>query len=157
MSHMGQLLQSVQSHSLQESHQLTLGSRARCSIVTTKISGCNTGQLAPPPEHVDVAGLLLPRREDARGAAGGGGSAFGRQRLVRTPAVERNLRAAALALCQQQPLLLQGPPGAFRFLRRVRDPQHAGPGRCGASVWLHLPSACNSCSSCGAPGCPFFP
>lgn len=55
-----------------------------------------------------MAGLLLPRREDARGA--GAATATG-QRLVRTPTVERNLQAAALALSQQQPLLLQGPPG----------------------------------------------
>ena len=55
-----------------------------------------------------MAGLLLPCREAAPRAAGFGAL---RRRLVRTPAVERNLQAAALALCQQQPLLLQGPPG----------------------------------------------
>jgi len=43
----------------------------------------------------------------AGGGGGGGGS------LVRTPTAERNLEAAALALCQQRPLLLEGPPGAL--------------------------------------------
>lgn len=36
-----------------------------------------------------------------------------RRRLVMTPTVERNVEAAALSLCQEQPLLLEGPPGMF--------------------------------------------
>lgn len=52
--------------------------------------------------------MLLPRREGPRG---GGNNLGARPALVRTPTVERNLQAAALALCQQQPLLLCGPPG----------------------------------------------
>jgi midasin len=56
-----------------------------------------------------VAGLLLPRREDIRSARSG--SIAAGHRLVRTLTVQRTLHAAALAICQQQPLLLQGPPG----------------------------------------------
>ena len=69
----------------------------------------HAGRLAAPLEHVEVAGLLLPRREDSYSS--GSSSIATTHRLVRTPAVERTLQAAALAVCQQQPLLLQGPPG----------------------------------------------
>ena len=62
------------------------------------------GRLAAATGHVDVCGIALPCGPDAGGGAG---------ELVRTPTVLRNLEAAALALCQQRPLLLEGPPGAL--------------------------------------------
>lgn len=52
-----------------------------------------------------MAGVLLAARREGHGDGAGGGG------YVRTATVDRNLRAAALALCQQQPLLLQGPSG----------------------------------------------
>ena len=61
------------------------------------------GRLAAATGHVDICGVALPCGPDASG--GGGGE------LVRTATVLRNLEAAALALCQQRPLLLEGPPG----------------------------------------------
>ena len=41
-----------------------------------------------------------------------------RHRLVVTPTVERNLEAAALALCQGRPLLLEGPSGVLHSSQR---------------------------------------
>jgi len=65
------------------------------------------GRLAAATGHTDVCGIALPCGPGGGGGGGGGGS------LVRTPTAERNLEAAALALCQQRPLLLEGPPGAL--------------------------------------------
>lgn len=45
---------------------------------------------------VDTAGTEITRRV---------------QRFVHTPAMVDNIKAAALALCQNRPLLLEGPPG----------------------------------------------
>ena len=64
------------------------------------------GRLAAATGHVDVCGVALPCGPDASGGGGGGA-----RELVRTHTVLRNLEAAALALCQQRPLLLEGPPG----------------------------------------------
>jgi hypothetical protein len=83
--------------------------RHQSALVVIALGWHRAGRLALPPEHVEVAGLLLPRRADTYST--GGGSVAAGHRLVRTPAVERTLQAAALAVCQQQPLLLQGPPG----------------------------------------------
>ena len=41
-------------------------------------------------------------------------------RLVVTPTVERNLEAAALALCQGRPLLLEGPSGVLHSSQRPK-------------------------------------
>lgn len=84
--------------------------RPHGTLIVIPLSLHRIGRLAAPPEHVEVAGLLLPRREDTYST---GSSSVGTgHRLVRTPTVERTLQAAALAVCQQQPLLLQGPPGS---------------------------------------------
>jgi hypothetical protein len=55
---------------------------------------------------VDLCGILLPRR--ARGETGP--AATGRP-FVATPTALRNMKAAALALCERRALLLEGPPG----------------------------------------------
>lgn len=69
------------------------------------------GRLAAATGHVDVSGVALPCGPDASGGGGGGAG-----ELVRTHTVLRNLEAAALALCQQRPLLLEGPPGVVFLL-----------------------------------------
>ena len=71
------------------------------------------GRLAAATGHVDVCGVALPCGPDASGGGGGGAG-----ELVRTPTVLRNLEAAALALCQQRPLLLEGPPGVLSLCGR---------------------------------------
>jgi hypothetical protein len=65
--------------------------------------------LPPPAGFASVAGILLPARSGTSGMHGG---TAGASALVETPTWRRNLRAAALALCQRRPLLLEGPPGA---------------------------------------------
>lgn len=58
--------------------------------------------------YVNVCGIDLPCKTlDASSVI----AAQTERRLVYTPAVEDNLKAAALALCQSRPLLLEGPPG----------------------------------------------
>ena len=64
--------------------------------------------LAVASGHVEVCGVALPRRE---GGGGAGADARGGRGLIRTPAVEASLEAAALVLAQDRPLLLEGPPG----------------------------------------------
>lgn len=65
-------------------------------------------QLAPASGFVLLCGIAVPcRRPSAVTAA----AAHGRSSFVQTETVSRNLEAAALVLCQQQPLLLEGPPG----------------------------------------------
>lgn len=71
------------------------------------------GRLAAATGHVDVCGVALPCGPDVGGGGGGGAG-----ELVRTPTVLRNLEAAALALCQQRPLLLEGPPGVLSLCGR---------------------------------------
>jgi len=66
------------------------------------------GRLAAATGHAYVCGIALPCGPGGGDGGGGGGGG-----LVRTPTAERNLEAAALALCQQRPLLLEGPPGAL--------------------------------------------
>jgi hypothetical protein len=60
--------------------------------------------LAAASDHVEVCGVALPRRAGEPGGAGSG--------LVRTRTAQAALEAAALVLCQERPLLLEGPPGA---------------------------------------------
>ena len=68
--------------------------------------------LAVASGHVEVCGVALPKR-----AAGSMGSSLTtRSALVRTPGMEAALEAAALVLCQDRPLLLEGPPGARMHL-----------------------------------------
>ena len=57
--------------------------------------------------YVRVCGIDLPCKqvEAATVATAGGG-----HRLVHTAAMQENMLAAALALCQNRPLLLEGPP-----------------------------------------------
>jgi MoxR-like ATPase len=84
---------------------------------------------APLPLHpslVSVCGVLLPKRTDGAsggaGADGDNGSAW--KRLLNTTTATRNLHSLALALCQPQPVLLQGEAGSgksslLRELARV--------------------------------------
>jgi hypothetical protein len=57
---------------------------------------------------VRMCGIELPQRQQQPSADA---SASAVAPLVLTEAVSRNLEAAALVLCQQNPLLLEGPPG----------------------------------------------
>ena len=58
--------------------------------------------------YVSVWGVDLPCKQvEAAGVA----TADGGHRLVHTAAMQENMLAAALALCQHRPLLLEGPPG----------------------------------------------
>ena len=60
--------------------------------------------------YVNVSGIDLPcRTVDTSGT--GTGTTAPAPRLVHTPAMVDNIKAAALALCQNRPLLLEGPPG----------------------------------------------
>lgn len=57
---------------------------------------------------VNVNGIDLPfRTADSSSLA----PTCPARRLVHTPAMVDNIKAAALALCQNRPLLLEGPPG----------------------------------------------
>lgn len=75
----------------------------------TKDAFLATDALATPPGFAAVCGVLLPARESQTAESSSAAS----PELVMTPTVAGNLKAAALALCQQKPLLLEGPPGAF--------------------------------------------
>ncbi len=58
--------------------------------------------------YVTICGIALPCKQlDALSTA----TAQTALRFIHTAAVEDNLKAAALALCQNRPLLLEGPPG----------------------------------------------
>ena len=57
---------------------------------------------------VTVSGIDLPCRTGGMASLAAKGPAH---RLVHTPAMVDNIKAAALALCQNRPLLLEGPPG----------------------------------------------
>lgn len=57
---------------------------------------------------VNVSGIDLPCRTVGIASLAAKGPAH---RLVHTPAMVDNIKAAALALCQNRPLLLEGPPG----------------------------------------------
>ena len=58
--------------------------------------------------YVNVSGIELPCRAVEAPSLAITGPA---QRLVHTPAMVDNIKAAVLALCQNRPLLLEGPPG----------------------------------------------
>ena len=63
--------------------------------------------------YVTVSGIDLPcRTADVSSLA----ATSPAQRLVHTSAMVDNIKAAALALCQNRPLLLEGPPGLSRLL-----------------------------------------
>lgn len=65
-------------------------------------------QLLPASGFVSLCGIKLPCRGNAGAVSA---AAQSRGPFVRTETVDRNLEAAALVLCQQRPLLLEGPPG----------------------------------------------
>ena len=54
--------------------------------------------------YINICGIALPCKRLV-------GSAQAVHRLIHTAAVADSLKAAALALCQNRPLLLEGPPG----------------------------------------------
>ena len=58
--------------------------------------------------YVSVSGIDLACRNVDTAATETTGHA---PKLVHTPAMVDNIKAAALALCQNRPLLLEGPPG----------------------------------------------
>lgn len=58
--------------------------------------------------YVSVSGIDLACRSRGAAATETTGHA---SKLVHTPAMVDNIKAAALALCQNRPLLLEGPPG----------------------------------------------
>ena len=61
--------------------------------------------------HVQIGCVLVPRA--ARPLSHGSHAAAGQ--VVPVPSLEDSLSAAALALCQDKPLLLEGPPGALAW------------------------------------------
>ena len=67
----------------------------------------------------DVGGILLP----VKASQGRSSAAAGPQGFIQTQGAQKALQSAALALSQQRPLLLEGPPGE----------QHAG-----QAVWILL-------------------
>jgi hypothetical protein len=106
--------------------------------------------LPPAAGYVEVAGIELPHggtdfsnSSDSAGTISTGGSKrqgskskglaggeLGHTQpattFVSTPTVERNLRAAALALCAGRPLLLEGPPGCGKTALAERLAQFTG-------------------------------
>lgn len=96
--------------------------------------------IAPPIGYALVGGMLLPSRIEQQPSGR-------RTGMVRTATVSRNIQAAALALCQQQPVLLQGPSGASavhpvpcchvgHYLFRVHQKRRQGCTRKVADRWL---------------------
>ncbi len=85
--------------------------------------------LPEPASFVRVCGMDLPRRISSASISGSGSSSGGAppahddHAFVSTPTVARNLRAAALALCAERPLLLEGPPGCgkTRLVQQLAD------------------------------------
>eukprot|EP00983_Pelagomonas_calceolata_P082556 1155962-Pelagomonas_calceolata.AAC.8 len=90
--------------------------------------------LPEPPGFVAVCGVDLPRRMCNGGASTSTASCSALRSpqgtappddhaFVATPTVARNLRAAALALCAERPLLLEGPPGCgkTRLIQQLAD------------------------------------
>ena len=64
-------------------------------------------RLPAAPGHVRVGGVEVRMRTAVSSAKNGAAST-----MIRTGSAERNLRAVALALCRNKPLLLEGPAGA---------------------------------------------
>ena len=99
---------------------------------TSAGEGGTDEMLAVASGHVEICGVTLPKRAD------GGSSGMvvpGRRGLVRTPAVEAALEAAAMVLAQERPLLLEGPPGLHRY----------------SSCNVQLCLLCVSAERCGTP------
>ena len=61
--------------------------------------------------HVQIGGVLVPSA--ARPLSHSSHAAAGQ--VVSVPSLEDSLSAAALALCQDKPLLLEGQPGALAW------------------------------------------
>ena len=84
------------------------------SSAASSAPGASSGAAAAAPQlpevpagtgYVSLGGIPVPSR------AAQAGTQSARQ-FVRTPSAEQHLQACALVLCQQRPLLLEGPPGA---------------------------------------------
>ena len=77
----------------------------------------SNGDRAPPADgYVRIGGVEVRRRSASAESASG----RGRKSMVYTESARRNLGAVALALCQNRPVLLEGPAGGGSPSRSVR-------------------------------------
>jgi midasin len=113
-------------------------------------SGGGGGPALPPSSgFVELCGLEVPSRRAAAGAATA--AAAPSARLVRTAGAAAALEAAALALCQRQPLLLEGPPGCGKT--EVARELVRATGNAASAFWLHLDDQMDTKSLLGAYTC----
>ena len=91
-----------------------MNSNSSASSAASSAPGASPGAAAVAPQlpevpagagYVSLGGIPVPSR--AAQACTNSAPQF-----VRTPNAEQHLQACALVLCQQRPLLLEGPPGA---------------------------------------------
>jgi hypothetical protein len=93
------------------------GSHEEAGETSLKASGDQMGQQpgdAPISDRgglVTLAGLELPFRQSLGNVSPTANTSF-----IATDTVTRTLEAASLVLCQQKPLLLEGPPGQIQFM-----------------------------------------
>lgn len=104
--------------------------------------------LPPPPGFVDICGVWLPRCGNRRGGSSTSGPHLFPRSFVVTPAALAALRAAALAVADGRPLLVEGPAGCGKTAL-VAALAHA----CGASPVLTLHAGGDAADARALLGC----
>ncbi|KAF6262490.1 hypothetical protein COO60DRAFT_1699221 [Scenedesmus sp. NREL 46B-D3] len=114
-------------------------------------------ELPPAKGFVRVCGLEVPAKNENSSsngsAAGAGALTWGR--LVQTPGMTAALESAALALCQNSPVVVEGPPGCGKttLIRALA----AATGNTSSALWLHLDDQQDAKSLLGSYTCSAVP